>query len=156
VEAFSHRDFRESFLLGPRRRDCQAEGRSFLRAATEVISPSPDDRVDRLDQLIHSQRHTALGQGSDRIFESVHCLLSRNGLEILSAQRGFDPVAGQLELSFPTLDFVSKKLEALRNVHNPRLLPVEPHQRSGSACPPSIRKNAPTECMDKANYKTRV
>ena len=66
-----------------------------------------------------------LGQGPDLIFESVNRLLRGNGIEILSVQLGFDPIAGQLELPFPTLDFKSQKLEAVRDMHNPGLLPVE-------------------------------
>ena len=39
--------------------------------ATEVVSPSSNDRVDRVDQLTRSQRRMPLGQGPDLIFESV-------------------------------------------------------------------------------------
>jgi putative transposase len=91
------------------------------------VSPSSDDRVDRIDQFAQTQRDTPLGQGPDLILESVHRLLCGNGIEILPVQFGFDPVVGQFKLSFPTLDFESEKLEALRNVHNPGLLPVERH-----------------------------
>jgi hypothetical protein len=73
--------------------------------ATVVVSPSSDNRVDRLDQFIQTQRYTPLGQGSDLILESVHRLLRGNGIEILPVQFGFDPVAGQLISSFATLDF---------------------------------------------------
>src|ERR1700674_4174158 len=68
-----------------------------------------------------------LRQVPDLIFESVNRLLRGNGIEIPSVQRGFDPIAGQFETAFPTLDFKSEKLEALRDVHNPGLLPVERH-----------------------------
>ena len=40
--------------------------------ATVVVSPSSDDRVDRVDQLTHSQRRMPLGPGPDLIFESVN------------------------------------------------------------------------------------
>ena len=92
-----------------------------------VVSPSSDDRIDRIDQLTHSQRHMPLRQVPDLIFELVDRLLRGNCIEIRSVQRGFDPIAGQFEPAFPTLDFKSKKLEALRDVHNPGLLPVERH-----------------------------
>src|ERR1700676_3007803 len=45
----------------------------------------------------------------------------------MSGQRGFDPLAGQFELTLPALDFESKKLEAFSDVHNPGFLPVERH-----------------------------
>jgi hypothetical protein len=69
---------------------------------TVVVSPSSDDRVDRIDQLIHSQRHVPLRQVPDLIFESVNRLLRGNGIEIPSVQRGFDPIAGQFKPAFPT------------------------------------------------------
>jgi hypothetical protein len=36
-----------------------------------------------------------------------------------AVQFGFDPVAGQLISSFPTLDFKSQELEAMRDVNDP-------------------------------------
>src|SRR5712672_2870524 len=98
--------------------------------ATVVVSPSSDDRVDRLDQFAQTQRYTPLSQGPDLILESVHRLLCGNGIEILPVQFGFDPVVGQFKLSFPTLDFESEKLEALRNVHNPGRFPSKASDRS--------------------------
>ena len=95
--------------------------------ATVVVSPSSDDRVDRIDQLTHSQRHMPRRQVPDLIFESVDRLLRGDGIEIPSVQRGFNSVAGQFELALPTLDFISKKLKAVRDVRNPDLLPVERH-----------------------------
>ena len=95
--------------------------------ATEVVSPSSDDRVDRCDQITQTQRYTPLCQVPDLIFESVHRLLCRNGIEILSVQLGFNPIAGQLELRFSALDFESQKLEPVRNVHDPGFLPVKRH-----------------------------
>src|ERR1700693_5165170 len=47
--------------------------------ATVVVSPSSDDRVDRLDQFAQTQRYTPHGQGPDLILESVHRLLCGNG-----------------------------------------------------------------------------
>jgi hypothetical protein len=74
---------------------------------TVVVSPSSDDRVDRIDQLTHSQRHMPLRQAPNLIFESVNRLLRGNGIEIPSVQRGFDPIAGQFKPTFSTLDFKS-------------------------------------------------
>jgi hypothetical protein len=87
--------------------------------ATVVVSPSSDDRVDRLDQFAQTQRYTPPGQGPDLILESVHRLLCGNGIEILPVQFGFNPVAGQLISSFPTLDFKFQELEAMRDVNDP-------------------------------------
>src|SRR5712672_4348119 len=95
--------------------------------ATVVVSPSSDDRVDRLDQFAQTQRYTPHGQGPDLILESVHRLLSGNGIEILPVQFGFDPIADQLKSAFAASDLKSEKLESLGNVHNPGFLPVERH-----------------------------
>jgi hypothetical protein len=54
--------------------------------ATVVVSPSSDDRVDRLDQFAQTQRYTPHGQGPDLILELVHRLLCGNGIEILPVQ----------------------------------------------------------------------
>ena len=97
--------------------------------ATVVVSPSSDDRVDRLDQFAQTQRYTPHGQGPDLILESVHRLLCGNGIEILPVQFGFDPVAGQLKSAFAASDLKSEKLESLGNVHNPGFLPVERHTK---------------------------
>ena len=96
-------------------------------AATEVVSPSSDDRVDRCDQITQPQRYAPLCQVPDLIFESVYRLLCGNGIEIPPVQLGFDPIEGQLTLRFPALDFESKKLEAVRNVHDPGFVPVKRH-----------------------------
>ena len=64
-------------------------------------------------------------QDPDLIFESVNGRLRRNGIEIMSVQLGFDPVASQLEFAFPASYFESEKLESLRDMHNPGLLRVE-------------------------------
>src|SRR5260370_13825403 len=101
----------------------------FGRGATVVVSPSSDDRVDRLDQFAQTQRYTPHGQGPDLILESVHRLLCGNGIEILPVQFGFDPVAGQLKSAFAASDLKSEKLESLGNVHNPGFLPVERHTK---------------------------
>ena len=39
------------------------------------------------------------------------------------------PVAGQLKSRFPTLDFKSQELEAMRDVDDPGFLPVERHTK---------------------------
>jgi hypothetical protein len=44
-------------------------------------------------------------------------------------QFGFNPTVRKLKAPFPTLDFESKKLEAVCDVHNPSLLPVERHTK---------------------------
>jgi hypothetical protein len=57
---------------------------------------------------------------------------------MLPVQLGFDPIAGQFEATFPTLDLKAKKLEAMRDVHNPSFLPVEGHtQLLENLCRPS-------------------
>jgi hypothetical protein len=83
--------------------------------ATVVVSPSTDDRVDRIDQFAQTQRYAPLGQGPDLILESVHRLLCGNGIEILPVQFGFDPVVGQFKLSFPAC-FVPRITTSRRSV----------------------------------------
>ena len=61
--------------------------------AAVVVAPSSDDRVDRFNQLAHSQRCSPLRQGPDLILESVQRLLRRNGVEIMPVQLGCDAVA---------------------------------------------------------------
>ena len=58
--------------------------------ATVVVSPSSDDRVDRLDHFAQTQGYLPLRQGPDLILESVQRLLCGNGVEILPVQFGFE------------------------------------------------------------------
>src|ERR1700676_3108919 len=91
-----------------------------------IVTPSPQDRVQLLDQIIGFQGHATPGKLADPILEALDRFLS--GIRIQSPRFGTrnDLARWQLKvLAAP--DQVAQKLESTLNMHHPRLLRMQLH-----------------------------
>src|SRR5262245_28786108 len=92
-----------------------------------VVAPASHDRIDLLYQLASAHRSLALRELPDLVFEVTDRLLSGIGIEPSRLDTTLDLAGWQAHSPVPSLDLVSEKLEALPDVHDPRLLRIDRH-----------------------------
>src|SRR6202048_2750712 len=90
------------------------------------MSPSPQHRIQYLNQLLGLERHASAGKRAHLIHESPDRFLT--GKSIKRPRLGTTAnLARRQPKLLATLDLVPKKLESLPNMHNPRLLRMQLH-----------------------------
>src|SRR5215469_4885496 len=92
-----------------------------------ILSPTPYERIQLLNQLLGGQRQLPPCPLSHLIHETTNRL--RFGIRVKRSRTSSatNLAFGQTKLSVPALDFVAKELEAIPNMDDPRLLRVQFH-----------------------------
>src|ERR1035437_658392 len=91
-----------------------------------VMAPSPQHRIQFLNQLLGLERHAPPGKRAYLIHESPDRFLPRDRVQRPRLSTTADLPRRQLKL-LTAFDLVPKKLESLPHVHNPRLLRMQLH-----------------------------
>jgi hypothetical protein len=86
----------------------------------EVLAPSPQERVQILDQLLGSQGHASVRALPHLLHETTDRLLSRVGVQISRVKLATDLALGKIKPFLPALDLVAKELETVPDMDNPR------------------------------------
>jgi hypothetical protein len=97
----------------------------YVRFAIER-PPAPNHGIDPLDHLPQFAGSLPPGEVPDLVLEPFDALLTRHGLQALriGSARAFRCREPQ---AFPLLDLVAQELEALADMHDPRLVGVQGH-----------------------------
>src|SRR5262245_34548444 len=92
-----------------------------------VVAPTPQNRIQFLDQLLGRQRHAPLGKLPYLIHEVSDRFLTGIGIQRSRSDTTTYLARGQAKLLLTALDLVSQKLESLPDMHDPRLLRMQLH-----------------------------
>jgi len=95
--------------------------------ALVVMAPTPQNRIQFLNQLLGRQRHPALGKLPDLIHEVSNRFLSGVGIERPRLDTTTNLARWQPKLLLTALDLVPEKLESLADMHDPRFLRMQLH-----------------------------
>src|ERR1035437_1652610 len=91
-----------------------------------VMAPSPQHRIQFLNQLFGLERNASPGKRAHLIHETPDRFLPRDRVQRPRLSTTADLPRRQLKL-LTAFDLVPKKLESLPHVHNPRLLRMQLH-----------------------------
>src|SRR5205809_3670337 len=91
-----------------------------------VMAPSPQHRIQFLNQLLGLERHASPGKRAHLIHETPDRFLPRDRVQRPRLSTTADLPRRQLKL-LTAFDLVPKKLESLPHVHNSRLLRMQLH-----------------------------
>src|SRR5215472_565617 len=94
--------------------------------ALVVMAPSPQYRIEFLDQLLGLERDTSPRKRAYLIHETLDRFLARKSVQRPRLSTTADLARRQPKL-LATLDLVPKKLEPLPDMHDPRLLRMQLH-----------------------------
>src|SRR6266850_5579236 len=94
-----------------------------LRVAVEG-PPTPHPRVEPLNQLLHPEGCLSPREMSNLLPNPLHGLLPGNGIEVLRV-RPAPALGGRHTMADALLHLVSQELDALADMHEPRLLRVD-------------------------------
>src|SRR6266581_5400747 len=100
------------------------------------MSPSPQYRIQLLDQLLGLERHASAGERAYLIHETPDRFLSGDSVQRPRLSTTADLARRQPKLPSSALDLVPEKLEPLLDLHDPRLLRMQLH-------PPCSESEAP-------------
>src|SRR5471030_2740398 len=93
-----------------------------------VMAPSPQHRIQFLDQLLGLERHASAGKRAHLIHETPDRFLPRNSVQRPRLSTTADLARRQPKL-LTAFDLVPEKLEPLLDVHDPRLLRMQLHSQ---------------------------
>jgi hypothetical protein len=94
---------------------------------TVVKTPSPDDRIDLLDQLPRAQRCFASRTASYLVFEVIDGFLSRIGIQITRDDPTADLLRREVQGATAALYLEPQKLKAMAYMDDSSLLGVQGH-----------------------------
>src|SRR6516164_4369562 len=82
-----------------------------------IMPPTPQNRIQSLNQLLGRQRHASLGKLAYLIHEVSDRFLTRVGIQRPRSDTTTNLARGQPKLLLTALDLVSQKLESLPDMH---------------------------------------
>src|SRR5260370_14832070 len=92
-----------------------------------ILAPTPQERIQLRNQLLGPQRSPPLGSLPHLVHETPDRLLLGIRIQRILSALTTNLALRQMKLSIPALDFVAKELEAVPDMANPRLLPINLH-----------------------------
>ena len=97
--------------------------------ALEVVPPSAQHGVDLLDQFFGSDRCLSPGKTANLVFEVLDRLFSWKRIQRPRRDSTSDLRGRQIHCPSSPLDLETEKIEAVLDVHDPRLLRMDAHAK---------------------------